>query len=76
MTEFVTLLGAEDVQHAGRQMRDAAESMSRAAGYFDEVTTRLIRDLNTTIDRLQFDVDGHLKVAVMSDRNAMTGKES
>jgi hypothetical protein len=35
MADYVTLLGAEQVQSAGHNMKDAADSMLRAAGIFD-----------------------------------------
>lgn len=35
MTEFVTLLGAEDVKRASSNMTAAADRMSRAAGQID-----------------------------------------
>ena len=36
MSEYMTLLGAEDVQKAGSAMRSAAESMQSAAGSFED----------------------------------------
>lgn len=36
MTEFVHLIGAEDVRSAGSAMRVAAEEMNRAAASIDE----------------------------------------
>lgn len=36
MAEYVTLLGADDVSRAGRQMQDAADRMSGAASTISE----------------------------------------
>jgi hypothetical protein len=41
MSDYVTLLGAEDVQRAASQMREAASEMSRAAGEITEAVARL-----------------------------------
>ncbi len=35
MADYITLLGAEEVSRAASSMRDAAETMSRAASNFD-----------------------------------------
>lgn len=35
MSEYVTLLGAEDVRHAGNAMRSAADDMRNAASTID-----------------------------------------
>lgn len=45
MAEYVTLLGAEDVAHAARNMQGAADGMQRASNQFYETTERLIRAL-------------------------------
>jgi hypothetical protein len=36
MSEYITLLGAEDVSRAGHNMQSAADTMNRAFGNFDE----------------------------------------
>ena len=36
MSQYITLLGTEDVVHAGNRMQDAADNMSRAASTFEE----------------------------------------
>lgn len=44
---YVTLMGAEDVQRAGRQMQSAADDMKRAAesiGYHMEMHHRFMDD--------------------------------
>ncbi len=40
MVEYITLLGAEDVQRAGASMRNAAESMQSAAGSLEDSLLR------------------------------------
>ncbi len=40
MTEFMHLLGAEQVSSAAHQMRSAADQMVRAASQMDETLTR------------------------------------
>ena len=41
--EYVTLMGTEDVQRAGRQMEDAADKMLRAAMEIEESLTRFLQ---------------------------------
>lgn len=40
MDNYVTLLGTEQVQNAGRTMREAAEQMRQAAGMVDDALHR------------------------------------
>jgi hypothetical protein len=40
MSDYVTLMGAEDVRAAGNAMRQAAESISQSVGYLDEILRR------------------------------------
>lgn len=40
MTGYVTLLGAEDVTRAGRQIAEAAETISSALRYHEEALQR------------------------------------
>lgn len=40
MPDYITLMGAEQVQSAGRHMQSAADQMSRAAGSFDDTFSR------------------------------------
>jgi len=40
MTDFIHLLGAQDVRAAGASMNAAADTMSRAAASIDESLTR------------------------------------
>lgn len=53
MSQYMTLLGSEDVSRAGSAMRSAAEEMNRAAGYMDSVADRLIRALDDHATRLE-----------------------
>ena len=43
MSDYITLLGAEDVSRAASRMESAAEQMQRAASAFDHTAERLIR---------------------------------
>lgn len=40
MSDYVTLLGAETVQHAAHSMREAADQMKRAAAEMNDVFFR------------------------------------
>lgn len=40
MSNYITLMGAEDVSRAGSRMASAAEQMSRAAGSIDDALQR------------------------------------
>jgi len=46
MSDYMTLMGAEDVSRAGRQIAEAAESIRRAAGEIDEVSRRFFQQLD------------------------------
>lgn len=48
MSNYVHLIGSEDVSRAGHNMQRAAEQMSRAAAQFD-----------STVDRLQSILEEH-----------------
>jgi hypothetical protein len=45
VSEYVTLMGAEDVRRAGNEMSAAAEQIQRAASTMDSAIERLIRHL-------------------------------
>ena len=51
--EYITLLGAEDVQRAGSAMRSAAEDIQRAVANFDETVFRLTRALEEHANRVE-----------------------
>ena len=40
MSDYITLMGSEQIQSAGYAMRQAAEQMNRAAGNFDAALQR------------------------------------
>lgn len=46
-SEYVTLMGAEDVLRAGKQISSAADDISRAIGSLDDYLFRLQRLLET-----------------------------
>lgn len=52
MSEYVHLVGAEDVANAGRNISSAAADMNRAASYIDETLQRHERFLDDWLDRL------------------------
>ncbi len=52
MSEYITLLGAENVQRAGHEMASAAAEMSRAAASFEESLYRQRIWLDEWLDRL------------------------
>ena len=62
MSEYVTLIGADDVRSAGHAMREAAAQMSRAAGNIDESLGRHQRFLDDWLLRLE---------AIMSEGRAL-----
>jgi len=53
MTEFIHLIGTEDVQRAGNNMRAAAEQMTRAANTIDEALRQHQGFMNEWIDRVE-----------------------
>lgn len=52
MSQYVTLLGAEEVSRAASQMQRAAADMSRAASYFESVFDAHHRFLDDFLIRL------------------------
>lgn len=53
MADYVTLLGAEQVQSAANMMKHAAEEMLRAAGYLDDVMQRNQRFMDDWLARFE-----------------------
>lgn len=53
MADYITLLGAEQVQRAASQMDGAASEMTRAANTFDCAVDRLIRAMQEHADRME-----------------------
>ncbi len=52
MSEFIYLSGAEDVQRAGREMTQAAETMRRAAGEMQDVLNRFIQEFREIMENV------------------------
>lgn len=53
MSDYVTLLGAENVQRAGHGMSAAADRMQQVAASFDESVRRLILALEEHAARIE-----------------------
>jgi len=53
MSDYITLIGAEQVTQAGRNISGAADTISRAAESFDWSVTRLERILSEFADRME-----------------------
>ena len=53
MTEFIHLLGADNVQRAGSAMEEAADNMQRAAGSFEDPLFRHREFLDDWLLRLE-----------------------
>jgi hypothetical protein len=53
MSESIYLAGSDGVERAGYQMLNAADTMIRAADYFDEVFRRQQRFMDDWLERLQ-----------------------
>lgn len=52
MSDYVTLLGAEDVQRAASQMQSAAQDMQRAASQIDHTFMHFLRRIDELVGRL------------------------
>ncbi len=53
MTEFIHLVGAEEVARAGSRMASAAEDMLRAANMISEANDRFLRQFEELINRME-----------------------
>lgn len=53
MSEYVHLLGAEDVRRAGHEMRQAAEEIKRAASAIEESVRLQQRLMDDWLERFQ-----------------------
>ncbi len=53
MSDYITLLGAEQVASAGQYMRGAANDMERAASSISDSVDRLIRAMSEHADRIE-----------------------
>ena len=86
MSDYVTLLGAEQVQSAGARMASAADDMQRAASSISESVERLIRALDEHAsrvensmryrDELEKDPTGFSAEMVLDEANNWTRRET
>lgn len=53
MADYITLLGAEDVQRAANSMRQAADDMQRAANLYQESTYQQQQFMNDWLIRFE-----------------------
>ena len=53
MGEYITLLGAEQVQQAANSMREAASQMQRAADYMNDTAERQRRFMDDWLARFE-----------------------
>lgn len=53
MSEFIHLVGAEDVQRAARSMQDAAGKMAQAANQIDDSLFRSLNRFEELVARLE-----------------------
>lgn len=53
MSNYVTLLGAEDVQRAGQLIEAAADAMTRAASSMEHSAEHMSQALNNAVDRVE-----------------------
>ena len=58
MSDYVNLLGAEDVARAGRSIQSAAEEMRRAASSIDETMSRSRQFMDDWLERLRGIIEG------------------
>lgn len=53
MSEYITLIGADDVSQAGHNMQGAADSMRQSAGYIDESLRMFLARFEELVVRLE-----------------------
>lgn len=53
MSDYITLLGAEDVKKSGHEMSSAAHEMQRSIGYLDDVLNRHQRFMDDWLQRFE-----------------------
>lgn len=53
MTDFVYLVGVEDVRQAGYDMKQAADTMKRASDSLDYLFERFLQRFTEQVDRLE-----------------------
>jgi hypothetical protein len=67
MSDYITLLGAEDVTRAASSMRSSAEDMLRAASIISESNQRLITELTELTTRCEVAIEcalDHLRASI------------
>jgi len=67
MSEYIHLVGAEDVRKAGSQMRSAADDMLRAANIISESNQRLTTELTELTTRFEVAIEcalDHLRESI------------
>jgi len=57
MSEYIHLVGAEDVRKAGSQMASAADDMLRAANIISESNQQLTRELTELTTRFEVAIE-------------------
>ncbi len=57
MSNYMTLVGAEDVSRAGYRVADAADTMRSAAGSFDSSADRLVTNFVHLVERFELAVE-------------------
>jgi hypothetical protein len=63
MSDYVTLMGAEQVQSAGNRMASAADDMQRAASSISDSVDRLVRALDDHAMRIERMLDGDRNIS-------------
>lgn len=53
MSQYITLLGSEEVARAGHNMRDAAETFSRAVSNLDDILCRHRQSMEGLLERFE-----------------------
>lgn len=67
MSDYVTLLGSEQVANAGRAVAGAAERIERAVGNLDEILGRHLRHAEELVYRVEAAADRADKAARSAD---------
>ena len=62
MSEYIHLIGAEDVRSAGHNMASAASDMNRAASNFESVFERHQRFMDDWLQRLENILEDKIKL--------------
>jgi hypothetical protein len=73
MSEYITLMGSEQVQSAGRNMASAADTMRSAAGSIDESLRQHRRFMDDWLMRLENILDTHSRAMLSATPHAGEG---